>query len=195
MPACGRARGFTVIELIVVLAVLAALATLLIPRLSVSTDNVNDTVLEKEMTDIQAAFMRFGADCVLTDAQLEDIRDYGLWLLFSSTHPDGGDDYPAYDPAKTTGWRGAYALQEGTQDIDATAVGQPAGGTAVPVLLDPHGGYFRVLMPNAGVGRHRRLALVSTGRNKTLETTDVPVSGLIQAGGDDHVLRLLPLAP
>jgi type II secretory pathway pseudopilin PulG len=183
------------LELIVVLAVIAALATLLIPRLSVSTDDVNDTVLEKEMADIQTAFMRFAADCVPTDTQLEDIAQYGLWPLFSSTHPDGGSDYPAYDTTKTTGWRGAYAMQEGARDVNPAAVGQPSGATSVPVLLDPHGGYYRVFMPNAGAGRQRRLALVSTGRNKTLETTDVPVGGLIQAGGDDQVLRLLPLAP
>jgi hypothetical protein len=187
--------GFSFVELLIALSLLAAMVYLALAFVPLTREEIHSTVSEKEMTDIQSAFGRLAEDMVLNDVQLDDFGEYGVWGLMQSTHPDGGTDLSPWDPAQRRGWRGPYVAVEATARIDPTAPGQPDGAVEVPVLLDPYGNRYRVLIPDAGGNRQQHLALISTGSDGELDTIETAVDGEIEAAGDDTVRRLLPLAP
>jgi prepilin-type N-terminal cleavage/methylation domain-containing protein len=195
-------HGFTLVELLVVIAILGAFVALILPHVAPMADEANAAVRDKEMADIQAAFTRFHDHCLPDDAtDLADVRTHGLWPLFQQGLPESGADRWTYDPNKQVGWRGPYAAQEGVERINTASAGQepiPSGGTRVPVVRDPHGGYYRVMAPrNGAVYDYDRLVLVCTGEDQTLNTTQTTNGDDIEpdAGSDDTVVRLLPLAP
>lgn len=192
-------RGYSLVELIVVVSILSALTvTMIIPQTSTIREEADSAVVAKEMSDLVAAFQQLNEDCVLTDAQIVEVDKYGLWVLFSKTHPAAGANLTEYNASSRTGWAGPYAASESpaVSITAAVATGQAAGAVSVPVIHDVYDGYYRVMMPNAGANAHTRLALVCTGQNKNLETTAVPDgAGNIVAGGDDLVARLIPLGP
>ncbi len=187
-------RRFSLIELVAVLGVIAVMAVIFIPYLSSTDIKAKEDVRAREMRSIQKAFGRLENDCVLTDSDLQDIADYGLWPLVSREHPYLGDeyDYEEYDYEKCKGWRGPYIERESEASISNTE-GQPSGTITVPVINDPYGGYYRVIIPNGESSR--KIALVCTGENGVLETSSSDWNGdkfdedLI---GDDAVLMLLP---
>jgi len=244
----GSRRNFSLIELLIVIGILGALMTLVLPGFNDTSDDAKDKVAKAEMREIQKAFQRFAADVIFrnnTDGnnRLKDIAQYGLWPLVSETHPvlGSGDTgyvkYDEYDAESGLGRRGPYLEQEGLVQIfpvtitdaytstlacgqeseitDADGAKTAASGTdrRVPVVKDPYGGYYRVLCPAVrsdsdghSLSEFRRLqkmVLVCTGSNRKLETfpdtfdTDSPHSSVaddIIAGGDDIVIRLMPMA-
>jgi hypothetical protein len=161
-----------------------------------------ETVCAKEMADIQKVFNKFYSDCVVTNDQLQDIGEYGLWPLLTNIHPAGDTtkDYETYNYEKGKGWRGPYAKQEGDPvEITISEVipqKELSGGIKVPVLRDPYGGYYRAVIPVDKSSK--KITLICTGKNGDLETdaNDKDVTyGNIIAQGDDVVLQLLLCAP
>lgn len=192
-------RGFSLLELMIVVVLATALLILVSTQVKYTEKEALEAVRNKEMADIQVAFQTVYDDCVLTGTHLQDIAQYGVWPIFSRTHPDGGTDCDAYDADKDTGWRGPYGQAETQKSIDPASVGQVeltgAGAALVSVFLDPYGGYYRVIMPDVGATREGRLVLVCTGPDGVLNTLETAVGGYVEASGDDTILRLLPLAP
>jgi type II secretory pathway pseudopilin PulG len=191
---------FSLIELLIVVTLLGALLGLILPMLSSKEIEAEEKVASKEMADIRTAFNKFYSDCVVTDDQLVDISEYGLWPLMTNTHPDETKTslYEKYDYEKGKGWRGPYAEQEASKEIDPSGEAQaltPGSGIYVPVLKDPYGGYYRTIIPLDESSK--KITLLCTGKNKTLETdeNDKDSHGNIKAQGDDTVLQLLPCAP
>ncbi len=66
-------RGFTIVELVIVIAVIAILAAILIPVFSNVVDNANAASLKAE---IKNAYSSFVADEALDGRTYEDIEDY-----------------------------------------------------------------------------------------------------------------------
>ncbi len=205
----AKRKPFSLIELLIVVAILGVLVTLVLPNFSNVQDDAREKVMKTEMQDIQAAFGRFSSDTGVQSSttKLTDISDYGLWPLMSQTHPNSAVTtiiYPDYDAETGIGRRGPYLAKEGKITMDAsdlaTKPGQaedaaPTTSVTIPVVKDPYGGYYRVLMPSSGSDKEKRIALVCTGPDKTLDTTRAPDSnGDIAKGDDDTVIRLLPLA-
>ncbi len=58
----GRGAGFTLIELIVVMAILATLLTLAIPRYFVSVDRSKEAVLKQNLSTMREALDQFHSD-------------------------------------------------------------------------------------------------------------------------------------
>ncbi len=153
------------IELLIVIGLLGALATLMLPRLTATRTDAMDPIVHKEMQDIRRAFQRFYSDVMPNDAQLEIVRTYGLAPLIAQAHAGAysSADFPSWDEAKQRGWRGPYLDAEGTRTI--------AGVAKVPVILDPYAGsagdghYYRVLCrKNDGTNwSYQDLALVFVG--------------------------------
>jgi hypothetical protein len=182
---------FSIIELLVVIAVLGALTALVLPGLSSTAKYAEDTVCDKEMAGIKKAFSRLYSDCVIDDTRLNDAALYGVWGLFSLTHPDEGDDFERYNYDRGKGWRGPYAESEGTININPFVAGQSSGSVSVPIFKDPYGGYYRVMIPQGE--KPIKIALICTGKNLTLDTgvTDKDINGNLIAKDDDKVLPLI----
>lgn len=193
--------GFSLVELLAVVSILVALAYVgILAGFPGVSEQAETTVKNSDMSTIARAFQAVYDDVVMTDAQLTEVSKFGLWPLFQKEHPTNNLlDLPEYDAKKKRGWRGPYAGAEFRDlKIDSTSVGQvtDAAGSAIPGINDPYGGYYRVIMPNAGTYKERRLALVCTGNDEELQTTDTPdANDYIEASGDDTVTLLIPLAP
>ncbi|MCX7934593.1 MAG: prepilin-type N-terminal cleavage/methylation domain-containing protein [Planctomycetota bacterium] len=154
------ARGLTLIELLLVIAVIAIVAAAVSIGFGSTAQEAEETVVAAEMCNICAAFQRFYADCRPTAERLEEIRKYGLWPLTTAEHrenwgkapaeKDPSKDYPLYDAANAAGWSGPYCFAEGHLCIDPDRTGQPespGSGVKVPVMLDPSGRHYRVFAP------------------------------------------------
>ena len=59
---CGRARGFTLIELIVVLAILALLLTIAIPRYFAHVQHAKEATLKQDLNIMREAIDKFYGD-------------------------------------------------------------------------------------------------------------------------------------
>ena len=111
--AAKRQGGFTLIELLIVIGLLGALATLVIPSLSVRRDDVyRNSIVPSEMATIRDAFNRFVADCAPTREDFERIlteSDERKRLRILLDAPTGSYDFPAaWDPVRQRGWNGPY---------------------------------------------------------------------------------------
>ncbi len=142
-------RSFSLIELLIVIGILGALLTLVLPGFNDTSDDAKDKVARTEMKEIQKQFQRLYADMLgefrkedsvtsgTTTAKsnhyLRDVAWYGVWPLLVQHHPArteaadwGGALYSsdfkkfdAYDGDAGFGWRGPYLEYEGIREIAA----------------------------------------------------------------------------
>jgi type II secretory pathway pseudopilin PulG len=151
---------FTLIELLIVIGPLGALATLVLPQVTATRTEAMDPIVQKEMQDIRLAFQRFCQDVVPTDAQLDEFRKYGLAPLMRR-EISGEYAFDEWDDDRAKGWRGPYLTQEGTRHIaapNASSNGQDDAGSEVtiPVIQDPYsesdsdGRFYRVMCRKNG---------------------------------------------
>jgi len=180
---------FTLLELLIVIGMLGALAALILPHLAVAKTEAFDPMVQTEMQDIRIAFQRFYNDVMPDETQLDLFRKYGLAPLMQSELP-GIYKFAGWDSDRCRGWRGPYLESEGTRMIDANSDGQaPAeSGISIPVILDPYtktdsdSRYYRVLCGKKDALTYApdKLALVFIGiENDVLNTTvhDSPQTG------------------
>lgn len=132
-------RNFSLIELLIVIGILGALLSLVLPGFNDTSDDAKDKVAKAEMREIQKAFQRFAADVIFrsevrpaingleasatSNKKLYDIAAYGLWPLLCEVHPilesssDGYVSYDGYDESSGIGRRGPYLEQEGLMQV------------------------------------------------------------------------------
>lgn len=182
--------AFTLLELLIVIGMLGALAALILPHLAIAKIEAFDPIVQTEMQDIRIAFQRFYNDVMPDATQLDLFRKYGLAPLMQSELPDG-TKFAGWDPDRCRGWRGPYLESEGTRVIDPNSDGQvldATGGVSIPVILDPYSKtdgdarYYRVLCGKDALGNYdgSKLALVFIGiEDDVLGTTvrDIPQAG------------------
>ena len=194
-------RGFSLIELMIVVAILGALVAIIIPSFGFSEQSAKDDVVVSEMRQLREAFAQFYLDNYPSDDNVAKMANYGLWPLFTTNAPPDHSASVArigYDAANRLGWRGPYALMEKSDQsvyLQAGQIKDAAEGTvsgsaaAIPVALDPYGGYYRVTVPASDPAD---LYLVCTGPDRTLQTppTATDAFGRLTAVGDDTVLPL-----
>jgi len=169
-------RGFSLIELLIVIGLLGALATLVLPQFQVKrTEVLDEQLAPAEMMDIRRAFAAFEADCAPTSADRALIEQYGLEILMKF-EPLRSWSFPAsFDNERGKGWRGPYIERQGSRKVN-TVSGQPLlpGGTEIPVVHDPYSDlpdddhYYRVTKPAA----ETKLNLVFIGSDGALGTAD-----------------------
>jgi type II secretory pathway pseudopilin PulG len=209
-----KKNNFSLIELLVVIGILGALATLVLPGFGDASDDARDKVATTEMREIQSAFRRFATDTLFKNSieKMQDTVNFGLWPLMKEAQPSNitaAVTYTDYDAESGIGRRGPYLRQEGLISITADSAnnGQPkneTGTVEIPVVKDPYGGYYRVMCPQlAGEDtdsqkkkKLQRMVLICTGPDQTLDTTNnnLDDDGSIIAQNDDKALRLMPLA-
>jgi prepilin-type N-terminal cleavage/methylation domain-containing protein len=210
MTTYRASHGFTLIELIIVIGLLGALAAIVLPTLSVKRVESLEQIVAHDMAEIREAFQRLHRDAVLDTTDLDWVRRYGLYALMEQPDSSLGTwSLPNYDPQRERGWRGPYVEQEGRREIDtgASAFGQPSGTDEVPVIEDPFsasdadGHYYRVVAPKDtnGDNVYGETLLVCVGPNGTLDITlpTLAVGAMLDLdnltdGNDDIVIRLCP---
>jgi general secretion pathway protein G len=104
----GFTRGFTLVELLVVLAILALLLTLAVPRYFAGIERAKEATLRQDLNLIRESIDKFYADNGVYPKNLEDLveRKYirklpidpitesaDTWLITSPEPPLAGDVY------------------------------------------------------------------------------------------------------
>ena len=70
-------RGFTLIEILIVIVIIAVLALIVIPRLMSATRKAREVAMRRNLSLIRQAVQRFQADTGVYPASLPDLVTYG----------------------------------------------------------------------------------------------------------------------
>lgn len=187
-------RAFTLIELMIVLVILGALAAVILTSFDYGEGNVKRDSTTVEMENIRKAFVRYYADnfpSLDAGGAFHVAAKYGISVLCVNRLPayDGSDEtifetkaIREADRKNKLGWQGPYIMQEGTEKVSVSAEGEDwqnpsAANTAisVPVIYDAYEGYYRVVVPKGNlndrnVAHPGKAYLVCTGPNRKLDT-------------------------
>ena len=120
----ARRRGFTLIEMLIVIVVIAILALIVIPRIMGAARRAKESTLRGNLHQIRTAIGHFEADCGCFPASLDDL------LVAAADEPATGVDAAGAEVDIPTGsYEGPYL----------TAAGG-IGGTGMPInpfMTDP----------------------------------------------------------
>ena len=155
-----RARGFTMIELVVVMAVLGLLLTLAMPRYMDSLERGREQVVQNNLAQMREAIDRFYGDTGRYPAQLDELvtrrylravplnpfTDAPDWTVVAPPSGGKGAVYDVRDPTAPAAEAGAAVARRGGVDgaapqaersadpLGAAASAPAPGGPSVPTL-------------------------------------------------------------
>lgn len=99
----ARRRGFTLIEMLIVIVVIAILALIVIPRIMGAARRAKESTLRGNLHEIRTAVGHFEADCGCYPASLQDL------LLTKANEPTAGiDDAGTSVPIPSGSYEGPY---------------------------------------------------------------------------------------
>ncbi len=179
----GRNRGFTLIEIVVVVAIMAILATILVPLFNGILSNSSASSQDSPAYVATKTTMQAVRDAIVGSGPGRPgyLSDMGS---FPATMADlfNQGAKPSFDPVTGRGWRGPYMLAPtGTYAVNAnftTAYGANGDPTVLDAWLNP------IIIQTATNGTVR---LVSTGADGVIQTQP----GSAGACGDDVVVVLM----
>jgi len=195
-----RTKGFTLIELAVVLAVIAVLAAVLTP---IVTNYIEQARVARAMADAR----------LIADAIRLYQRDVGAYPIFDSTaeqiadDPGAADQFivgPADGSTPTAGmaaWASNVATTTLTSYLNSNYLGRSTGaalgkaGFRGPYLgsleADPWGNRYYVTAANLTNDSTNWAFVISAGPNGSLETSPtIPRNATLTPGGDDVVVAV-----
>jgi general secretion pathway protein G len=85
-----RSRGFTLIEILIVVAILGILAAIVVPRYADVSDQSEVSVIQKDLQTLRAQIEMYRFDTGGHPAALQDLVDEG-YLAAVPPHPGDGD--------------------------------------------------------------------------------------------------------
>ena len=83
-------KGFTLVELMVVIAILGVLAAIAIPRFNESTAKANTARIQADLRTIDSASVQYQADNGKMPTKLEDLKNYLTTDTAKLKSPKGG---------------------------------------------------------------------------------------------------------
>lgn len=166
--------GLTLIELVVVLAILAAVSGVLVPLFSGTMENANQVATKQSLVRVRDAMQRYWTDTkhVTLDGVVSVATDgdrFNMDWLFSN--PVTGDDTNDFSINSKIGWRGPYLL---SSTGDAVVAGAPFlidawNGTILTQQVPSVPGDVRIVSP----GPDGVLSLPPTTATDSLTATEI----------------------
>jgi competence protein ComGC len=194
MKLCRRA--LTLIELVVVLTILVALAGLVVPRLFATGDQARIVATDASLVEIRKAVERFWIDCKFDADQLLD-AERRLRLSDLLTPRPGFRVFDPRVPDANVGWNGPYLEPSGVYRITGTTAEDYTdlyGEEGELAVLDAWQRPFVIqeFDSNVPVGLPRDVRIVSAGPDGLFQITDAMSSndlltGLAHGGDDVYV--------
>ena len=125
-------KGFTLVELMVVIAILGVLAAIAIPRFNESTAKANTARIQADLRTIDSASVQYQADNGKMPADLAALKNYLTTDTAKLKSPKGGvylkADKPTPIDAETA--YGVNATGRGTLDVSGEKVAEDFGYVA-----------------------------------------------------------------
>ena len=185
-------RAVTLVELVVVMAILVALAGLVIPQFVSTTEDARGTAGRSSLVEVRDAVLQFWNDCKYDPILSANPRIQIVDLI--DPRSSNLEVFNPNVPDSTLGWNGPYLEQSGRYTVKgSTAVDYTAayGTDDDPAVLDPWLRPF-VIQEAAPVGNSRQLRIVSAGPDGVfdiLESTSSQelMSGAVASGDDLYV--------
>lgn len=177
-------NAFTLIELIVVLGILAALSGIVLPLCSENLSSASETATRSTLTEARNAMLQYWHDTKfvnldgVTTVATEPQRFRISWLF---ANPVTNTTTVQFDPNLRTGWNGPY-LATSTADITA-------GG---PNLVDAWNQTLSVQYVNPN-DHLKDVRIVSAGRNGVVDIPAVTATSALTPSsiGDDLYVALM----
>lgn len=184
--------GLTLLELIVVLVILAALAGLAIPLVSQSLDDSKIKVSQGSLSAIRNATMSYWRDTkfepnTATTANGALLQRFQMrWLFFNPFVENGENNTPSFDARSARGWNGPYIVEKtGRYKVDAvrnftTAYGSGDGESpsSDPTILDGWQRPIVIQVVDTSV-RVLDVRIVSAGPDGVIDTPADTASNLL----------------
>lgn len=178
----GGVAGFTLIELVVVVAILAVLAGVLVPMVSNEVDGARSARATMDMKTVANAFLSYrahtgvwpsNASGTVTSATSENLSSFAC--LYANTYSKAG-------------WNGPY-LNAGYQSASGGSWTM-AGSGADQGLQDPWGAAFCAYWYPAGgaMGAGGGLVLVCKGPNGAVDTSSANIAAGVPSGDDEVIV-------
>lgn len=173
-------RGFTMIEVIVIVAVLAILGGILTPMVIKEIAKSKVTRAAADMEAISTAFTQYYADTGYWPEKYTGTTDRRTTLR----------DYKCFyvNDKSLTGWDGPY-VEKGTNAGGSRVVAVQNAGTWEG-LVDPWGRPFRVIYGKVGgTSVAGGIAVLASGPDATFDTSDA--DALLGTASGDDILRIV----
>lgn len=186
-----RRRGFTMIEAVVIIVVLASLAGILAPMVIREVAKANLARAENDMAAISTAFTQFYVDTGFWPERYHGHSDERAELIVLTCLYEDPGDLPGWDgPHLERGVMVANSFQVAYAGEGGGCGGEPQ--TRYTGLIDPWGTPFFVMYGRVGsrsAGAGGAIVFLSAGPNRGLNTEFH--NAVLGEAGDDDILRIV----